>query len=115
MSAEAILKTFPYFDQMSSDLLRELVLRGQTVAMPTGEIICREGEMSTSMYVILAGEVAVFKHDEAEEEIALAVLKAGDFLGELAFLDNQPRSATAVCQTDCELFVLDQNDFIGFL
>ncbi|MBI2943239.1 MAG: cyclic nucleotide-binding domain-containing protein [Candidatus Wallbacteria bacterium] len=57
-------------------------------------VICEEGKVGDGFFVILLGQVRVFKHDEKGREHLLAVLKAGDFFGEMALLDMEVRSAT---------------------
>jgi CRP/FNR family transcriptional regulator, cyclic AMP receptor protein len=59
-----------------------------------GDIIFTEGDDSREMYVVVDGEVVVSKKS-AKGEITLAVLKKGDFVGEMSLLESLPRSATA--------------------
>jgi len=67
-----------------------------------GEIIFNEGDEGHEMYIIHSGKVRIFKKLEKREE-TLAVLEKGDFFGEMAILENLPRSATAEALEDCEL------------
>jgi len=59
-----------------------------------GDILCREGDPGDVMYVIQSGSVRITKAIAGEERV-IAVLGAGEFLGELAILNGKPRSATA--------------------
>ncbi|SDH69932.1 cyclic nucleotide-binding domain-containing protein [Roseospirillum parvum] len=76
-----------------------------------GEVICREGEESTSAFVILDGQVDLFK-DGAVGPVRLATLGKGDLLGEVGTLDNGPRSATAVAVGDVRLKVIPREVFL---
>jgi CRP/FNR family transcriptional regulator, cyclic AMP receptor protein len=60
-----------------------------------GEVIFREGESGEVMYVVLDGRVMISKYISGAGEEALAFLERGDYFGEMALIDNQPRSADA--------------------
>jgi len=59
-----------------------------------GELICREGEASSEMFVIQSGKVRIFKHSRAND-IELALLDRGNFFGEMSVLEGLPRDASA--------------------
>ena len=63
-------------------------------------IILNEGEESDSVYVILSGSVKVFLSDEDGKEIILNTQSAGEYFGELALIDNSPRSASVMTLED---------------
>lgn len=60
-----------------------------------GEVIFREGEVGDAMYVVLDGKVMISKSIPGAGEEALAFLERGDYFGEMALIDNKPRSADA--------------------
>jgi CRP/FNR family cyclic AMP-dependent transcriptional regulator len=70
-----------------------------------GEILFREGDPSDAMYVIKKGSIAITKA-KGSSEIILAELKPGEMLGEMAFFDNKPRSASAKANQDSEVISL---------
>jgi len=70
-----------------------------------GGIVCREGDGDPALFIIAKGSVSVLKHDREEKEKLLARLGPGQTLGEMALLDGQPRSATAVAAEDLVLLV----------
>lgn len=76
-----------------------------------GETLFTKGQHGSEMYLIKSGLVRVFSADEHGQEISLALLSAGDFLGEMAVLDDQPRSASAVAMEDTEVLSLSRQDF----
>lgn len=94
----------------SLDWLSNLKHTGQCKTYPAGEVIFREGDQGEVMYVILQGEVHV-----TLENVPINFLKPGSLLGEMALVDNSPRSATATAATDCILLPLDQNQFKSFI
>lgn len=67
-----------------------------------GETIFNEGEEAQEMFIIHSGRVRIFKKIDNKEE-TLAILEKGDFFGEMAILENLPRSASAEAFEDCEL------------
>src|SRR5438309_12089910 len=75
-----------------------------------GDVLFREGEPGKEMYVIQAGKVNITKKVRDTEKI-LATLGAGEFLGEMAILNNKPRSAGAVMAEDGKLLVIDPKTF----
>lgn len=70
-----------------------------------GEEVCREGEAEPALFIIAQGSVAIMKHDAEDREKLLAKLGPGQTIGEMALLDGQPRSATAVAAEDLVLLV----------
>src|SRR5947199_541086 len=75
-----------------------------------GDVLSREGEPGKEMYVIQTGKVNITKKVRDTEKI-LATLGAGEFLGEMAILNNKPRSAGAVVAEDAKLLVIDPKTF----
>ncbi len=115
MATETILKEVPMFSQLPAESLEELVKTGQTLLFEADQVVCWEGEKSDAMYVVLDGRIRVYKRDEKGNEVDIDALKAGDFFGEMALVDNETRSATVVCVTVCHLFMLDKDAFMNLL
>ena len=72
----------------------------------SGQIIFKRGDPGTVMYVIKSGEVELHIEDRV-----FATLSTGGILGEMALIDNQARSLTAIAKTDCQLVPVDQKRF----
>ncbi len=115
MTTESILKEVPMFSLLPAESLKELVKTGQTLSFEAGQVVCEEGDESDAMYVVLVGQIRVFKTDEEGNEVDIAALQSGEFFGEMAMFDNQPRSATVDCITACHLFMLDKSAFMSLL
>jgi CRP/FNR family transcriptional regulator, cyclic AMP receptor protein len=75
-----------------------------------GELIFRQGDPGTSLYVIERGQVKIRLLSAQGQELMLAILGPGDFFGELAVLDGEPRSADAVALEPSRLLVLQRQD-----
>ena len=74
----------------------------QTRKLKKGELLFSEGEGSRAMYFLKTGMIRIFKK-KGDAYIELDTIRAGQVLGELAFLDGNPRSASGEALTDCEL------------
>lgn len=82
---------------------------------PAGAAIFRGGDPGRSLMVIVEGQVKISVTASDGREAVLAILEAGDILGEMAIIENKPRSADATALTPCRVLVLHQRDFIPFL
>jgi CRP-like cAMP-binding protein len=78
---------------------------------PDGPPICREGDRGDGLYIVLDGEVEVFKTDTRGKRHLLGRMSPGDFFGEMALLENKPRSATAVATRPTRLLFLGRAEF----
>ena len=74
------------------------------------EVIFREGDTGETMFIIQEGEIRIHKRVR-DKEATLAVLKDGDFFGEMAIIDKEPRSAGATALTESKLIVLSDEIF----
>lgn len=72
-----------------------------------GQTIFSAGQPGDAMYVVLSGEVEVRQGD-----YTLARVGPGQPIGEMALIDDSPRSATAIARGSCELAVIDQKRFL---
>lgn len=75
-----------------------------------GEIIFRENDEGDALYVIINGNVRVVKERDGQQ-VVLSILQEGDCFGEMAILEQQPRSATIEAQEDVRLLVISRDDF----
>jgi len=73
---------------------------------PAGTTIFAQGTPGDVMFVVLDGEVEIRGESEVFE-----VIGPGDILGEMALIDSQPRSASAVAKSDCRLAPVDEKRF----
>ncbi len=80
-----------------------------------GEVIFQEGEKGDSLYIVLKGQVKVCLYDEDGREYILAAIGKDGFFGELALIDELPRSANVITLEDSELLIIRRNDFTRLL
>ncbi|RKZ21837.1 hypothetical protein DRQ16_03080 [bacterium] len=84
---------------------------GYEKKLAPGEVLFREGDPGDEMYLIKKGEIKITKRIGDQEKV-LAVLKEGDFFGEMAIIDGSPRSASAIAATETELVIVDREAFL---
>lgn len=89
-----------YFEP-TKDLTREY---------PKDTMIFSEAQSGSDMFIIQSGEVAISKVVDGNE-VTLALLHKGDMFGEMALLENKPRSASAIAHSDCKLMVVNLANF----
>lgn len=80
------------------------------VEVSAGSVLFRQGDAPTSAFLLEQGEIEVTTR-HGEESRRLGVLVAGDLLGEMAVIDDSPRTATATALTDCVLTPIDRTQF----
>ncbi len=83
---------------------------GRRMLYKPGELIFSEGQSGRDMYVVESGRVRIFLTAE-DRELTLAVLQRGDFFGEMALLEDLPRSAGATALEDVCLIAIEKDDF----
>jgi len=82
-----------------------------------GSTIINEGEQGDELFIILEGEIDIIKKTMQNEKYVVTSLNAKNgsvYVGELALIDNDKRSATVEAKTDCECLVLNRENFIKF-
>lgn len=95
------LKACPIFrDFDDAELAALLELAEPTVHAP-GQCIVKQGEAGNSMYLIADGTAEITMHTDSESAITLSRIGPGDFFGELAVVDHEPRSADVTVLTEC--------------
>lgn len=76
-----------------------------------GEVVVRQGEDGACMYVIQAGEVEIVKEHAAGETI-LGVLGQGEVFGDMAIIEQKPRSATVRARGEVRILTIDRKTFL---
>ena len=107
---EAALARVPIFSSLTSRDMHRLAAMCLLKHYTTGDSILEEGSTGLGLFVLVSGRVEVFKR-QGDQRISLAVLTDGDVLGEMALLDDQPRSASAVALASTECLLLSRDRF----
>lgn len=107
---EKELRHLRLFSSLEPGILEELSSRLKPIKVKAGEIIFREGDPADFLYLIESGQVEIVKR-VGRNDVTIALLKEGDFFGEMALLRGTERSASARARTDLELWGLEKKDF----
>jgi CRP-like cAMP-binding protein len=81
-------------------------VKDSSVTYSAGETVFSQGDLGTEMYIIQDGVVEIIKHLRGETHV-LSTLEKGDFFGEMAVLEDYPRSADAIARTDVRLLLIN--------
>lgn len=114
MSAET-LRAIPLFANVDDQDLLRIAAASTVRTYRKNSIIITEGDLSSSLYIILSGEVKVFVSDEDGRTNIVNRLGPGDYFGELSLIDDEPRSASIEALTPCQISTLTRQYFVGYL
>jgi CRP/FNR family cyclic AMP-dependent transcriptional regulator len=100
----------PFFAGLSRKELGELAKRTEDLEVEAGKALAREGEPGSEFFVIVEGDVSVTKDGQE-----IRTLGPGDFFGEIALIEDRPRTATVTAKTPLRFFVLTRQNFRSLL
>jgi CRP-like cAMP-binding protein len=104
------LKRAPLFEGLSRKQLVELARVTEDLDVEAGHVLCREGDRGREFFVIIEGEAEVTTNGTR-----LATLRSGDFFGEIAIVEDVPRTGTVTAKTPIRFFVLTRQAFLPLL
>ncbi|HOX44289.1 MAG TPA: Crp/Fnr family transcriptional regulator [Myxococcota bacterium] len=111
----ALLKRVTIFANVEEQALRELAALVITKDYPKETLVFGQDDPGDSMFVIASGQVKVVLYGENGKEITLTFFRAGDIFGEMALLDDKPRSANVLTTEPSQLLILKREAFIEHL
>ena len=112
---QEFLKRVPLFEGLGDDDLAQLLMVGLVRRYNEGVLILAEGSAGRALRVIRKGQVRIGKVIPGVGEEALAILRPGEFFGELELLDGAPAAANAVAHTRCEIFSIPHNEILSLM
>lgn len=115
MKAEEMIEKIVLFKGLTGDQISQLMKVTKSETFKAGEVIFREGEKGDRLYIVVSGSVRISKQIPGSGEEALAVLKPGDFFGEMSLIDDVERSADAIANETSTLLSIDRNSFESVL
>ncbi len=105
------LQQVPLFAHLSEEEVNAIAEVTREKLYPRGSVIVFEDDPGDAMYVVASGQVKVVLTGDDGREVILSVLGDGDFFGEMALIDDLPRSAHVIAMEDSRLIVLYRDDF----
>jgi len=115
LSVADILRKVPLFGQLAPSDLERVVEISRERTYPRNSVILFEDDPGDALYVVAEGQVKVVLIGEDGREVILSVMGEGEFFGEMALVDDEPRSAHVIAMEDSTLLVLRREDFQGIL
>ncbi|MBV8468188.1 MAG: Crp/Fnr family transcriptional regulator [Burkholderiales bacterium] len=109
------LKQIPLFSGLSDQELEHIEASATAKTYAKGTIIIDEGDAGSSMFLLMQGRVKVFVSDSSGKEYVLAILGPGEYVGELALLDDEPRTASVETEEQSTFLVIVKEDFLTLL
>ena len=110
------LRQIPLFEDIreNEEYISQFFSICQERRVPEGQVIIKEGERGSEMFIMLKGRVEIQRRTRAGDDYTVVMLRAEDnvFFGEMALIDDDTRSATIVATTDSEFLVITKEDFI---
>ncbi|MEM1034217.1 MAG: cyclic nucleotide-binding domain-containing protein [Myxococcota bacterium] len=110
-----LLSKVPLFSGLTPDALQLVASVANEETHPTGKVIFEHGDVGDSLYIILTGRVRISRNVPGMGEEALAVLNPGAVFGEMALLDDTPRSADARVHERCRILTISREAFEDLL
>jgi signal transduction histidine kinase len=104
-----LLRNFSFFASFSLEHLEQIAETAPRVSFKANTVVFRQGDHSTTMYLILKGSVRIEREDPDGENISVGQLGEHQIFGELAMLSEEPRQATVTAMIDSEFLVIDRD------
>ncbi|HUS89306.1 MAG TPA: cyclic nucleotide-binding domain-containing protein [Desulfosporosinus sp.] len=105
-----LLKKIPMFSKLSNRQLIEIAKHAQSVSVKAGEVLVKQGSRGWEFFFVVEGKAQVQKSGKTIKK-----LTSDDFFGEIALIDQEPRTATVIADTDMTLLVVDTRSFSHLL
>lgn len=112
MNKLEMLRNVPTFACLTEEQLALLAVSVGSQSFERGETIFHQGSIGSALYIVASGQVRITILSGAGHEHTVAVFHAGDFFGEMALLDGQPRSASATAMQPTRTLTLHRAAFL---
>ena len=110
-----MLENVPLFAGLSGEALAEIEQHGSIKTFRKNAIVINQDDETNSLYVILSGSVKVFISGEDGREAVLNHQRAGEYFGDLALIDKQPRAASVMTTEPSRFMIISRDDFMRCL
>lgn len=111
MSGPKLLKKIPFLSALTAAHLRDVYRLGREVELQAGQSVFAKRQDADAMFVVLSGRVKIFSDSSSKKRKTFAYLTEGDFFGEMALVEDLPRTASASAVEGARLLVIYKKDF----
>src|SRR6202047_955168 len=111
----AVLRKHPIFCDLDSEAFDQLCRYAKHATLKRGATIFSKGDPGNSLVAVITGTVKISISSADGRSAILNLIGPGEIFGEVALLDGQARTADAIANTNCEIFVIDRREFLPFV
>ncbi|HKJ28421.1 MAG TPA: GGDEF domain-containing protein [Anaerolineales bacterium] len=111
----ATLKAIDIFQSLTDEMLHNLSDRLQTVSLEAGEVLFNKGDQGDSLYLVQSGIMKIVSTNSEGHEVILNQVRDGGIVGEMALIDQEPRSAGVIAIQPSVLLKLSSEDFMEII
>jgi CRP/FNR family transcriptional regulator, cyclic AMP receptor protein len=111
----SVLRKHPIFCDLEPEALDQLCRYAKQVTLKRGATLFSKGDPGNSLYAVVSGTVKMSITSSDGRSAILNLIGPGEIFGEISLLDGLARSADAIANTNCEMFVIDRREFIPFV
>src|ERR1700745_582541 len=106
-----LIRRVPLFSMLTTDQARVVADGGVKGRFRRGELAVDKEKKANRLISLVSRRARVTTSDPRGREVILAVLTAGDYVGEMSLIDNEPHSATVRCELQCDVLILGRAEF----
>lgn len=110
-----LLRRVPFFSLLPESTAQAIASVIVKQRFRKGQILTKQGEVCQGFYIIVSGSARVITADDRGREVILATLRAGDYLGEMSLIDDNPTSATIRFETQSDVLCIPALEFKRYL
>jgi CRP/FNR family cyclic AMP-dependent transcriptional regulator len=111
----SVLRQHQFFRDLEPEALDQLCRYAKHVTLKRGATLFSKGDPGNSLFAVISGTVKMSISSPEGRNAILNLIRPGEVFGEMAVLSGQARSADAIANTNCEMFVIDRRDFLPFM
>ncbi len=111
----SVLRKHEIFSDLDNEALEQLGRYAKHTVLKRGATIFSKGDPGNSLYAVISGTVKISISSPDGRNAILNLIGPGETFGEMSVLDGQTRSADAIANTNCEIYVIDRRDFLPFM
>ncbi len=111
----SVLRKHPIFADLEPEAFDQLCRYAKHSMLKRGATLFSKGDPGNSLYAVISGTVKMSISSPDGRNAILNIIGPGEIFGEIALLDGRERSADAIANSNCELFVIDRREFIPFV